>query len=845
MTPSTETPKRTRDFAVGLGISLVVIGIYNALFFNRYLPLSEGWFSVYAHYMLNGAMPYRDFHFFLSPLYPGIQATFTQVFGPSLIALRVFGIAITLSITLTLFLLYSRLFPAYVACIVTIVSVIYYESNVTFIGYNFLNLLHLFALFGIFLICKYYDYDDHSLKSSEGRRATIFLFCAGLFGSLAFLTKQSDGSFALMSSLLAVAIVAYAKEGLRKALSTVAIYSVGIFVPILALLIWLISNGVLGSFWDQVVVGASSSKGGLVAILFNWIPRLFIRQNVGGLVVAILTIIALRIYCFPQGFMLGSLGDKNHKDNSLSMSRMVVIFSATLLLFILCVLLPFWSIELSHELYGNHFLNFIYYGVLLITGFTGSLLLFCIFFVKIIREKKAAYFDIFIILTVSLGLLWGTSTSGGIGDMGMIVALGLLLGYLFIISARWHLTKIGLTIVCVFLVLFMASRKYTVPYYWWGLNEPDIRTTSTSLESEYLHGFVLSKQTARIYSEVASIVDENTRPGDSIYSFPNIPIFYLLTDRYPNTFGIVSWFDVEPDRFALNDAQRIRESPPKVIIYLNVPEYVWEAHEQMFRSGEMSGQGMIREAIESLTSSGNYQLEAKYDVPSGYSLSVWTKIEGIDSNTKLLLHFDGTNGSTVPTDEMGHDLTVIGNAHIDTSEKRFGTASGSFDGRGGLKVANSADLDFGSEDFTIDGWFYFNAESVGYQFLIDGRGSSDQTGWVFYLENDNSLSFLSASATDWDNLALNDTGIVPETGRWIHLAIVRNGNVFTMYKDGIAVKSGTNSGSIGSQTIDLTIGLGHVSPWAGFNGYMDELRISKGVARWTANFTPPAAPYAR
>jgi hypothetical protein len=627
MAPFSKIPNKSKNFALGIGICLVTIGIYNALFFNRYLPLSEGWFSVYAHYMLDGAIPYRDFHFFLPPLYPGIVAIFTQIFGASLIALRVFGIAITLSITAMLFLLYLRLFPAYIACIVTIVSVIYWQSNINFIGYNFLNILHLFALFGVFLICKYYDYGDHSLKSREGRMASAFLFCAGLFGALVFLTKQSDGFFVLLFSFVAVAISAYAKEGLHKALRSVTIYSVGILIPMLGLLIWLVSNGVLLSFWNQVFAGASSSKGGLTAILFNWIPRLFTLENVGGLVVAILTIIALRIYCLPQGFALGRLGDKKHGTHFLPTSRMLVMFSVILILFILCVLLPFWNIGLSHKLNENHFLNFIYYRVLLITGFTGSLLLFCVFLFKVIREKKASYFDVFIISTVSLGLLWSTSTSAGIADMGMILALGLLLGYLFFIPSYFNLSKIAPLILCAFLVLFMASHKYIEPYYWWGLHQPDIRTTSTPLKSKYLDGFIVSEETARIYSEVTSIVERDTEPGDSIYTFPNIPIFYLLTDRYPDTFGIVSWFDVEPDNFAVDDALRIRESPPMVIIYLDVPEFVWQAHEQWFRNGEKSGQRMIKEAILYLASSGNYELEANFDLPNGCTLSVWVMLE--------------------------------------------------------------------------------------------------------------------------------------------------------------------------------------------------------------------------
>ncbi|MCX6008146.1 MAG: hypothetical protein NTZ34_12930 [Chloroflexi bacterium] len=211
--------------------------------------------------------------------------------------------------------------------------------------------------------------------------------------------------------------------------------------------------------------------------------------------------------------------------------------------------------------------------------------------------------------------------------MGMILGLGLLLGYLSFIPSYFNLSKIASLILCAFLILFCASQKYIHPYYWWGLTQPDIRTTSTPLDSKYLDGFIVSEQTARVYSEVTSIVERYTKPGDSIYTFSNIPIFYLLTDRYPNTFAIVSWFDVLPDNLAADEARHIRESPPKVIIYLDVPEFAWEAHEQMFRNGEMSGQRMIKEAILYLASSGNYELEAKLDVPDGCTLSVWRMLE--------------------------------------------------------------------------------------------------------------------------------------------------------------------------------------------------------------------------
>ena len=837
-------PSNITNFTIGIGICLVSIGTYNILFFNKYLPLSEGWFSVYAHYIQSGAMPYRDFHFFLPPVYPYLMATFTHIFGDGFIGLRILGIVVILCITLLLFQLYSRLFPAFIACVAAIISVIYWQSNVAFIGYNFISFLHLFALLGIYFICKYYDYDDHSLKSGKGWKATAFLFCAGLLGTLAFLTKQSDGFFVLIFSFLAVAISAYAKEGFRKGFRSVVIYSVGVMIPIVSLLIWLISNGILLSFWNQVFIGASYSKGGLIAILFTWVPRLFTLENVSGLIAATLIIIAFRIYCFPQGFSLGKLGDKNNRTNNPTTSKMVVIYSFIFILLVLCILLPFWNIGLSYKLYENHFLNLIFYRVLLISGFTGSLLLFGIYLLKIIREKKALYLDTFIISTISLGLLWSTSTSAAIGDMGMILTLGLLLGYLSFIPSYFHVSKIATLILCAFLILFMASSKYIHPYNWWSLTQPDIRTTSTLLNVKNLDGFVVSENTSCIYSEVTSIIEKYTKPGDNIYTFPNIPIFYLLADRYPNTFAVVSWFDVLPDKYAEEDAQRLIESPPKVIIYLDVPEYVWQSHEQMFRDGQMSGQRMIKEAIEVLTSSGSYEHEAEFDVPDGYTLTVWRMLPGFESHTKLLLHADGMDSSTVFTDEMGKNVTAVGDAHIYIGEKKFGIGSCSFDGTGDyLTVTNSVDFDFGSEDFTIDGWFCFNVNNIGYQILVDRRSNSDQTGWMLYLETNNSLSFLSASASGWDNFVISNTEVVPATGVWMHLAVVRHGNIFTIYQNGIALKSGTFFGSIGAQTVNPTIGAGHTSPGAGFKGYVDEFRISKGIAKWTANFTPLVFPY--
>ncbi|MFC1957663.1 carbohydrate binding domain-containing protein [Chloroflexota bacterium] len=626
--PFLKNLKQSKNLVIGIVTCLVIVGVYNLLFFDRYLPIVEGWGSVYADYILEGAVPYRDFHYFLPPVYPFIITAFTYIFGVGIILLRIFGIVVILAMTTVLFLIYARFFPVYIACIAAIVSILYYQSDNTHITYDFLHFCNLFGLLGVFFIFKHFDYDVHSL-STKSWKPSALLFCAGLFGALAFLTKQSNGGLLVIFSFVAVAISTWSKEGFRKALESMGIYAFGVVVPILAVFIWLISNGALLAFWEQVFIGASSSKGGLLSILFAWVPRNFASQYFPGLLIFIVAISLAKIWFYQEGFMLDGLVDKDNRKFSPPSLKIPFIFLGVLILFMLCILLPFWNIGLSQALDNNSFLKRIY-SILDINLITVSLLLFCFSLFKLYGTKKAQFADIFIITTISLGFMWGCGSGAFVRESGTFLALGLMLGYLFNIGSSVNRGRIFALILvfCAFLIIYMAPHKYLEPFNWWGLDEPDVRAVSTPLQSKYLHGFNVSNQKARIYSEVTSIVERYTKPGDHIYTFPNIPTFYLLTDRYPNTFGLVSWFDVESDKFAENDAYRILESPPEVIIYLDIPEFVWKGHEVLFRDGKECGQRKIKESIRYLTSTGDYKIEAVYEVPDGYNLIVWRKLLG-------------------------------------------------------------------------------------------------------------------------------------------------------------------------------------------------------------------------
>lgn len=204
-------------------------------------------------------------------------------------------------------------------------------------------------------------------------------------------------------------------------------------------------------------------------------------------------------------------------------------------------------------------------------------------------------------------------------------------------------------------------------------------------------------------------------------------------------------------------------------------------------------------------------------------------------NVSLLLHCDGTDGSTTFTDHSPTPKTVTayGNAHIETDQSKFGGTSAYFDGANdGLMLA---DLALGTDDFTIEMWVK-TSSSVQYAQLIGNEpgftllvNHASSTSGNFALYVPGGLLLTSVSG-DWND------------GAWHHIALVRLVNTFTLYTDGNANGTGTYTGSLSGS--NLWLGRNNVYTPRNLVGYLDDIRITKGVARYTANFTPPTEAFA-
>ncbi len=202
------------------------------------------------------------------------------------------------------------------------------------------------------------------------------------------------------------------------------------------------------------------------------------------------------------------------------------------------------------------------------------------------------------------------------------------------------------------------------------------------------------------------------------------------------------------------------------------------------------------------------------------------------SGTSLLLNF--TNAG-IFDNAAENVLETVGNAQISTSVKKYGTGSIAFDGTGDwLLVPDEANLRMGTGNFTVEAWVYLSA--TGSARGLVGKGTST-TGWLLSTNSSDQVVFTYGSTTLTSSSALS-------ANTWTHVAVVREGtgtNQTKIYIGGSLVATGTVATDF-NQTNPMYIGADRTGGSA-LNGYIDDLRITKGFARYTAAFTPPTAAF--
>jgi hypothetical protein len=312
-----------------------------------------------------------------------------------------------------------------------------------------------------------------------------------------------------------------------------------------------------------------------------------------------------------------------------------------------------------------------------------------------------------------------------------------------------------------------------------------------------------------------------------------------------------------------DDGVRIYDSDGNLVGHLghfeSVPETVYSENTQAdFQNGTLTDvvattdgdlelakeEGPVYNHIETSTADFNGTHAGTEAVDNAVKLLY--EHNGYDAYVKSLLHFNGADASTTFTDETGRTWTANGNAQIDTAQSKFGGSSGYFGGAGDyIDTPDSEDFNVGAGDFAID--FFLRPEAIGASQYICGQCSSTllaenisiwgellNTGPIrFQFRGSGSITYaivISSSSMD--------------TTKFRHVEFDRSGNTGYLFIDGILEATVNMTGlTINNSTYKFAIGRLGEHYYVPYKGWMDEFRFCKGIARHTANFTPPAAPY--
>lgn len=213
-----------------------------------------------------------------------------------------------------------------------------------------------------------------------------------------------------------------------------------------------------------------------------------------------------------------------------------------------------------------------------------------------------------------------------------------------------------------------------------------------------------------------------------------------------------------------------------------------------------------------------------------------------DYATVVLAHMNGTDGSSVFSDDVNTSrsavgISAVGDAQVDTARSKFGGASGLCDGTGDHFAASTIQTTpIGTGDFTVEFWYY--STNTGTKYICDMKDADGQEGfqtrWSF---SNNTIIFRSINSGSTSNIFTTSASL--SNNAWNHLAIVRNSGTITIYHNGTSIGSGSFTKDMSASDV---LYVGGTPGFTGINGNIDEVRVSD-TARYTSGFTPESTAF--
>ncbi|MCX5786120.1 MAG: glycosyltransferase family 39 protein [Elusimicrobia bacterium] len=605
MTRHTAAPKGT-DYIKGLSLSVLAVGVFNLIWFDRYFSVCEGWFSAYSQRWISGYLPYKDTALFLPPLYPFQLVVWTKLFGPSFIALRIMGVLVLMLLTFVIYSIFRRITSSLGASISAFISVLCFESFNVFIPYDYHSFDTLYAAVSVLFVMNAFDASN---ANNRPLKENLFVALAGFFASCCILVKHSLGGLLILTVSLLLFMAYYHAPSIRR-LKAGCFFVLGLIIPIGIFCLWLFNFSSAAGFYKAVILGVGA-KGSWISILFGFLR---FQLTIPFFVQILLSLLILCFFlCFKE-----KTADKERGEVIGWLPISIVMFFV-----VLNHLLVRWPFPVQSAVLVNNIsapvIPLAIIGTLLVLGRIPRLL----------RDNPDnSAFNALAVAFLSLCLMYSTAMSTMISAPGVFVGLGLVICLLY---NRLRYVKWGLISLLFCLFIYTESlvfSKYHRPYSWWYVGSSDIRGELEGFNLPLLKGIYTTRENKEAIEQITRTILDETKPGEHIYAYPSIPLFYILSDRWPPTYSLQHWYDTVSDSLVKEDLAALKADPPKIIVMLDLPEAAVKVHELLFRGGRPCVQREIIRWISEQADpkTGVYRTRASYIIGNNAVLRVWKHV---------------------------------------------------------------------------------------------------------------------------------------------------------------------------------------------------------------------------
>jgi hypothetical protein len=537
---------------------------------------------------LQGLRPYRDYFTAAPPVNVLVSAGVLALFGKTVAVIRAYGVFERLVIATILYLWLARFFRVSSAAIATITTMVISagDPSDTFSSYNFATIL--FGSISGFAASFYID------RRTQSWRAITLAICAGISAGLAFATKQTIGIGITVAVPCLAAVCAFKLSGFRKAGLFLLVYAAGWGLAAGGILLWLADLGILHEFFVDVFFKGPSAKASNPFDFVIRAARVAYHQLLPWLAGCVSLLLLV------PAFNRVIQGKRPAREQRRSLWVLGVLSIAAI------ALGAFLSYRGVYAL--GALPNYpIYYG------FYGSALLMLIIAVSALRhvltERQA---QLFLLAGVSFAIAFMLSLSWPALDGMLYPALGVVLAAtLDGLQSKWW--QYLVYAVCGILLIAETCDRLNRPQGFHEWVEPPVWEATAASTVPELSGLRLPPTVVRFIDTTVDIVALHSTSKDTIFVYPEMGVLYELAHRRWPTETDSHNIDVINDEFARQEARRLLQARPAVIVYYRVPEVDLHGDELYWRHGKRSGQRDLIKAVETLIS--QYQLAGTFHIP--------------------------------------------------------------------------------------------------------------------------------------------------------------------------------------------------------------------------------------